>query len=125
MVDDDPLVHDLMRRSLGSEGFRVIGASSGVEALQKVRELRPDAITLDVVMAEMDGWNVLSELKADPEFSDIPIVMVTMLDEKRIGFSLGANGYLQKPVNRGQLISLLSKYCPTSKTAARGRDAQL
>jgi signal transduction histidine kinase/CheY-like chemotaxis protein len=125
VVDDDPLVHDLMRRSLGSEGFRVIAASTGVEALQKVRELRPDAITLDVVMEEMDGWNVLSELKADPEFSDIPIVMVTMLDEKRTGFSLGANGYLQKPVNRGQLISLLSKYCPTSKTAARGRDAQL
>jgi signal transduction histidine kinase/CheY-like chemotaxis protein len=120
VINDDPAVHDLMRQSLGGDGFRVIEASSGGEALRKVRELRPDAITLDVMMGGMDGWSVLSELKSDPEFSEIPIIVVTLLEDKKIGFSLGANGYLVEPLDRSKLVSLLSQYYPASRIAALG-----
>jgi CheY-like chemotaxis protein len=109
-----------MRRSLTREGFRVIGAYSGAEALRKVRETRPDAITLDVLLGGMDGRTVLSELKSDPDLADIPIIMVTLVDEKKMGFSLGANGYLVKPVKRDQLLALLSDFCPPAKAQGAG-----
>jgi PAS domain S-box-containing protein len=110
VIDDDPTVCDLIRRTLEKDGYRVAWANSGAEGLQMAQALRPDAITLDVMMPGMDGWAVLGRLKSDPQLSEIPVVMVTMLDEKRIGYSLGASDYLTKPIDRTRLASIIEKY---------------
>jgi CheY-like chemotaxis protein len=114
VIDDDPTMHDLMVRVLNKEGFRVELAGSGAEGIRKARELHPDAITLDVMMPSMDGWAVLSALKSDPQLATIPVIMITMMDDKKIGYALGASDYLTKPVDRHQLSTLLNKYrCET------------
>ena len=118
VVDDDPVVRDLMTRHLGRGGYRVETVASGEEALTAARALRPDAITLDVLMPTMDGWAVLSALKDDPELASIPVIMVTIVDDRSIGFSLGASDYLNKPVDADKLIGLLKKHCP-EKTRRR------
>jgi PAS domain S-box-containing protein len=110
VIDDDPTVHDLIKRFLGRQGFRVISASSGEEGLKLAREQRPDVIVLDVQMPSMDGWTVLQALKADAELKDIPVVVLTMMDQKNIGYSLGAADYLMKPVDRERMTSVLKKY---------------
>jgi CheY-like chemotaxis protein/nitrogen-specific signal transduction histidine kinase len=110
VIDDDARVHDLLRRSLAKEGFRVEIASSGEEGLAQAKKLRPDAITLDVMMPGMDGWAVLSALKADPQTADIPVVMLTIVDNQSMGYSLGAAEYLTKPIDRDRLTGLLRKY---------------
>ncbi len=107
VIDDDPTVHDLMRRYLGREGFEVVTASGGREGLEMVKQVRPDVITLDVMMAEMDGWSVISALKADPETAEIPVIIMTMLDDKEMGFALGASDYMTKPVNRDRLLGVM------------------
>ena len=113
VVDDDPAARELMCRFLAKEGFRPETAGSGEEGLRLARERRPIAITLDVMMPGMDGWAVLKQLKADPETMDIPVIMVTMVDDKNIGFALGATDYLTKPVDRARLSAILSRHrCP-------------
>jgi signal transduction histidine kinase/CheY-like chemotaxis protein len=109
-IDDDPNTLELLERSLSRAGYRVRTARSGEEGLQLARELRPAAITLDVYMPQLDGWAVLSSLKADPELADIPVVMLTMLDSRNIGYALGASDYLTKPIDRDRLLSVLHKY---------------
>ncbi|HLF27159.1 MAG TPA: GAF domain-containing protein [Anaerolineae bacterium] len=110
VVDDDPFVRDLMQRFLSKEGFQVMCAASGEEGLQLARERRPDVITLDVMMPGLDGWAVLSTLKSDPDMADIPVVMVTIVDDKNRGYALGASDYITKPVDRERLIGVLQKY---------------
>ncbi len=110
VIDDDPTVHDLIKRFLGKEGFRVISAQSGEEGLRLAREQPPDVIVLDVQMPTMDGWTVLQALKADAALKAIPVVVLTMMDQKNIGFSLGAADYLMKPVDRERMTSVLKKY---------------
>ncbi len=110
VIDDDPAVRDLIRRHLTKEGFQVVSASSGAEALQLARKLYPAAITLDVVMGDMSGWDVLAALKADPQLANIPVIMLTMVDDKNRGFTLGASDYLTKPINREQLVTVLKKF---------------
>ena len=110
VIDDDPTVHDLMQRFLSREGFRVVSALSGEEGLVLAKELYPDAITLDVMMPSMDGWAVLSKLKADPELADIPVIMQTIVDNKNMGYALGASDYLTKPIDRARLSAILKKY---------------
>jgi len=110
VIDDDPSVHDMMRRFLSKEGFRVETASGGEEGLHLTRELRPDAITLDVLMPKMDGWTVLTTLKTDPELADIPVIMLTIVDDKNMGYALGASEYMTKPVDRERLVAILQKY---------------
>ena len=112
VIDDDPNALDLLGRTLQSTGHRVVTASDGQEALRLARTLRPAAITLDVVMPGMDGWEVLRELKLDPETRDIPVVMVTMTDDRETGYALGATEFLTKPIERGQLVQLLERYAP-------------
>jgi hypothetical protein len=112
VVDDDPNALDLLGRTLQGAGVRVVTASDGREALNLARTLQPAAITLDVLMPGMDGWEVLRELKADPETRDIPVLMVTMTDDRELGYALGATEFLTKPVNRGQLVQLLERYAP-------------
>jgi CheY-like chemotaxis protein len=110
IIDDDPTVLDLMRRFLNKEGFRVEIATGGEAGLRLAKELRPSAITLDVMMPGMDGWAVLTALKANPELAHIPVVMVTMVDEKNLGYALGASDYLTKPIDRSRLVAILNKY---------------
>jgi PAS domain S-box-containing protein len=110
VIDDDAAARDLVRRLLQREGFEVREASSGEEGLERAREVRPDAITLDVLMPKMDGWSVLSALKGDPDLADIPVVMLSILDEQTVGYALGASEYLTKPIERERLVSVLSKY---------------
>jgi signal transduction histidine kinase/DNA-binding response OmpR family regulator len=111
VVDDDPKVLDLLTRFLAKEDFRAVPAASGRDGLRLAREVRPDAITLDVMMPGMDGWAVLAALKADPELAAIPVVMVSILSERNVGFALGAADYLTKPVDRDRLIAALARYC--------------
>ncbi|MGD0281629.1 MAG: response regulator [Dissulfurispiraceae bacterium] len=110
VIDDDPKIHDLMKRYLTREGFEVFTASSGSEGIQLARSVRPLAITLDVLMPEMDGWTVLSSLKADPDLADIPVIMLTVMDDKNLGFTLGASEYLNKPIDRKRLLAVLGNY---------------
>jgi CheY-like chemotaxis protein len=110
VIDDEAVVRELMQRYLSKEGFRVLTAANGDDGLRLAREQRPDAITLDVIMPGMDGWSVLSRLMADRELADIPVLMLTMVDDKRMGYALGASEYLTKPIDRERLIAVLTKY---------------
>ena len=113
VIDDDPLQRDLMQRYLSKEGYLVRTASGGAQGLQLARTLLPAAITLDVMMPDMDGWSVLSALKSDAALRDIPVIMLTMVDDPVRGFTLGASDYATKPVNRRKLSKILQKYtCP-------------
>jgi CheY-like chemotaxis protein len=110
VIDDDPAFRDLVTRFLGKEGFRVVSASDGDEGLMRARQLRPDLITLDVMMPGLDGWSLLAALKAEPALADIPVVMLTITDDRNKGFALGASEYLTKPLDRGRLAAILRKY---------------
>ncbi len=110
VIDDEPSTLELMARYLVREGFSVFRAVNGLEGLNLARQIKPDVITLDVMMPEMDGWSVLSMLKADPDLADVPVIMVTMLDDRNMGFTLGAMDYLIKPIDRNRLIALVKKY---------------
>jgi len=110
VVDDDPAARNLIVRFLSREGFRVEEAPDGDTALRRARTARPDVITLDVLMPGMDGWAVLTALKADPELSGIPVVMLSVVDEKHIGFALGASDFLTKPIERERLVAVLKKF---------------
>jgi signal transduction histidine kinase/CheY-like chemotaxis protein len=113
VIDDDPTQRDLIRRFLTKEGFRVRTANGGAAGLRRARQLRPAAITLDVMMPGMDGWSVLAALKADIEFRDIPVIMLTMVDDPDRGFAMGAADFATKPVDRARLSQILKKYtCP-------------
>ena len=107
VVDDDPTARELLSANLKGAGYRLLQASSGDEALSLARSMRPDAITLDVMMPKPDGWDVLSALKADAVLRDIPVVIITMLSDRGIGLSLGAVEVLTKPVERAQLTALI------------------
>ncbi len=110
VIDDEAAVRDLMQRFLAREGFRVVTAAGGEEGLRRARELRPDAITLDVMMPGMDGWAVLSALKADPDVADVPVIMLTIVDDRNLGYALGASDYLTKPIDRERLVTVLKQY---------------
>lgn len=110
VIDDDATVQDLMKRTLIREGFNVELASDGYVGLERARKLKPTVITLDVMMPGMDGWAVLKRLKADAELSHIPVVMVTIVNEKNLGFSLGAVEYVTKPIDWQRLFKLLHHY---------------
>jgi CheY-like chemotaxis protein len=110
VIDDDANVRDLITRILTKDGFIVVTANNGKEGIAMAQEHKPDVITLDVMMAGMDGWSVLTALKADATLVDIPVVMLTMVDDRNKGFALGAADYLTKPIDRKRLSQLLNKY---------------
>ena len=112
VIDDDPTVGDLMRRVLAKEGFRVeyMRRAARCRPADRARVDRPDVITLDVMMPVMDGWSVLSDLKSDPELADIPVILVTFVDDKNLGYALGASDFLTKPIDRNRLASILRGY---------------
>jgi signal transduction histidine kinase/CheY-like chemotaxis protein len=110
VVDDDADTRQVLKRFLNRKGFPVECASSGEEGLRLARELHPMAIILDVMMPGMDGWAVLSTLKSEEEVKDIPVVMLTIVDDKNLGYALGATDYLIKPVDRDRLNEILAKF---------------
>jgi len=111
VIDDDPATQDLLRRTLAREGMRVAVAATGEDGLERARALRPDVITLDVLLRGADGWQVLAALKADPQLAAIPVVMLTIMDERNTGFALGAADYLTKPIDRRRLVELVKRHC--------------
>ncbi|GJD54651.1 Autoinducer 2 sensor kinase/phosphatase LuxQ [Methylobacterium dankookense] len=110
VIDDDAATRDLLARFLEREGFRVARAEDGRQGLERARALRPCAILLDVTMPRMDGWAVLRALRADPDLGATPIVMVTVLDEQNLAFSLGASDYLQKPIDWPSLKAVTDRF---------------
>ncbi len=110
VIDDDSIVREVLTRFLLKEGYYVETANSGKEGLQRAHELHPDVITLDVMMPGMDGWAVLAKLKADPALANIPVIMLSMVGDKNMGFALGASEYMTKPVDKERLLAILQKY---------------
>jgi signal transduction histidine kinase/DNA-binding NarL/FixJ family response regulator len=110
VIDDDASVRDLMSRFLSKSGFRVVVASNGEQGLRLAKQEKPLLITLDVVMPEFDGWSVLKKLKSDPALAEIPVIIVTIVDNEPMGLDLGAASYLVKPVDRDRLAVLVEKY---------------
>jgi PAS domain S-box-containing protein len=110
VIDDDKTTHDLLYRHLTKEGFQVRAAFNGETGLRLAKSLKPAVITLDVMMSGMDGWTVLNRLQADPELANIPVIMLTIVNEKNMGYALGASDYLTKPIDRNRLIAVLRKY---------------
>jgi len=118
VVDDDPSVRGLLTKTLEKEGYRVVSAGNGVEALALAREHRPQAITLDVLMPQMDGWSALKEFKADATLRDIPVIMVSVLNERGMAIPLGAADYVTKPVDRQRLAEILREHCADDMRSA-------
>jgi CheY-like chemotaxis protein len=110
VIDDDAIARELIADHLKAEGFSVVTAAGGVEGLKLAKELRPTAITLDVMMPDLDGWSVLATLRQDAELAEIPVIMITIVDEHRRGIALGAAGYLTKPIDRERLHRLVNRF---------------
>ncbi len=110
VIDDDPMIHNQMKRTFEKEGYKIVCASDGEEGLNLARKLHPTLITLDVLMPGMDGWTVLTKLKDDPEVANIPVFVISMVDEENKGYTLGASEYLTKPIDRTRLHILMKKY---------------
>jgi CheY-like chemotaxis protein len=110
VIDDSEQARELIRRFLAGEGFSVLEAADGESGLALARQHRPDAITLDVLMPGMDGWAILAALKAEPEVADIPVIMVTMLDDRNLGLALGASDFMTKPIDRDRMRTVLARY---------------
>ncbi len=114
VVDDDATVREIVTRHLERAGFAVVAARGGQEGLRLARELRPAAVTLDIMMPDLDGWTVLAAIKGDPALASIPVVLMSMVDQKNRGYALGAADYLVKPVDRGKLVATLTGLCGLS-----------
>jgi signal transduction histidine kinase/CheY-like chemotaxis protein len=109
VIDDDPASRELLQRMLEKEGYAVRLAANGPDGIAAAKEHKPDLITLDVMMPSMDGWAVLSALKTEPATADIPVVMLTMVEDRPMGFALGATEYLTKPVQKSRVLEAVSR----------------
>jgi signal transduction histidine kinase/CheY-like chemotaxis protein len=118
VVDDEATVRELLVRHLERAGFVAVAASGGQEGLRLARELRPAAVTLDIMMPDLDGWTVLAAIKGDPELASIPVVLMSVVDEKNRGYALGAADYLVKPVDRSKLVETLRSICGSTARRA-------
>ena len=110
VIDDDATARELIADNLKMADFAVVTAAGGLEGLKLAKELRPIAITLDVMMPDLDGWSVLAALRQDAELAEIPVIMVTILDEQRRATALGAAGYLTKPIDRHTLQRMIARF---------------
>lgn len=109
VIDDDATVRELLARDLTRDGYEVLLAENGAQGLELARSEQPVAITLDVMMPGMDGWSVLRTLKADQATAGIPVIMITIVDDKSLGYTLGAAEYLSKPVDRKRLREAMKR----------------
>jgi signal transduction histidine kinase/DNA-binding response OmpR family regulator len=113
-VDDDPAVLDILTRYLTGEGFRVVTVDRGSDAVRVCREVCPVAVTLDVMMPDVDGWSVLAALKAEPDLAHIPVIMLTIVEDRNLGRALGADDYLVKPLEPQRLLETLRRHTKAS-----------
>jgi len=118
VVDDEPPARELLASYLEGEGYTVTTVGSGAEAVEKACQLRPDAITLDILMPGGSGFGTLSELKKTAETAHIPIIVVSVVDQKEMAFTLGAADYLVKPVQKSVLLAALRKHLRTTSGPA-------
>jgi signal transduction histidine kinase/CheY-like chemotaxis protein/HAMP domain-containing protein len=118
VVDDDPATRELLERELVARGYSVVQAAGGAEAMRMARSLRPSAITLDIIMPDMDGWGVLRALKLDPELREIPVVLLTILGDREMGYALGASEFLTKPVDADQLSRTVGRFLAAAPAEA-------
>jgi PAS domain S-box-containing protein len=109
VVDDDPVVQQLLKVELEREGMRVLIAADGIEAMTMARHYRPSAIVLDIHLPKLDGWTVLADLKADPALASIPVVIVSIEEQRARGISLGAVEYLVKPIDPEKLVATIAR----------------
>ncbi|MEM7250214.1 MAG: response regulator [Pseudomonadota bacterium] len=116
VIDDDERVLELSARILKKQGFSVATSNNGERGLELARALHPTAVILDIIMPGMDGWQVLSALKADSETAELPVVLMTMLDDRETGFALGATEYLTKPIDRNRLAEFFDQLAPETST---------
>ncbi|MCJ2131317.1 response regulator [Methylobacterium sp. E-045] len=117
VIDDDADQRSLMTKFLHREGFKVRLAPDGTSGLALARELKPHAILLDVMMPGIDGWSVLSALKADPDLTDIPVIMITFVEQRALAASLGASDYVMKPVRWDRFKNVMDRYRPPENAA--------
>jgi signal transduction histidine kinase/CheY-like chemotaxis protein len=110
VVEDDPAAAELLTRQLAAAGYRTHVVKTGLEALAKARELQPAAITLDIMLPELDGWEVMTRLKSDEVTSAIPIVVVSVIDNPELGLALGAIDYFVKPIDAKELVRRLNRF---------------
>jgi signal transduction histidine kinase/CheY-like chemotaxis protein len=110
IIDDEEPAHELLERELAGAGYHILHAAGGREGLKLAKEARPDVITLDIIMPDLDGWSVLKALKADPELCDIPVVLVTIMGDRDLGFALGAADYITKPLDRDLLMRAVGRH---------------
>jgi len=110
VVEDDPASAELLIRQIEGAGFRTENARNGVQAVAMAKEHKPVAITLDILLPEVDGWEVMTLLKRDEATSDIPVIIVSVVDDPELGKALGALDYFVKPVNAKELVKRLSNY---------------
>jgi CheY-like chemotaxis protein len=109
IIDDDPMACDLQQRQLAKNGYEVVCAAGGEEGIRKINELVPDVILLDVMLSDMSGWQVLTYIKSQPGLVHIPVIMLTMIDEKNTAYSLGATAYLTKPIDWEKLVITINQ----------------
>jgi signal transduction histidine kinase/DNA-binding response OmpR family regulator len=117
VVDDESSARDLIGGALAKEGYHVITAAGGKEGLRLAKEQKPDAIILDVIMPDLDGWAVLRSLKSDPQLQEIPVILVTLLGDREMGIALGAAEHLTKPIDPAELFPLLARICEAGESA--------
>jgi len=113
VIDDDESVHGVLANMLSREGYSTRIARDGKEGLRIAREYHPDIVILDILMPGVDGWSVLSQLKAMPGMEDVPIILLTMLENKEMGFALGAAEFLTKPIDASKLLPVLDRHRST------------
>lgn len=116
VVDDEHAARDVLGSALTQEGYRVVTATGGQDGLRLARHKKPDAIILDVIMPDLDGWAVLRSLKADADLCNIPVILVTVLGDRDMGLALGAAEHLTKPVDPKELLRLLARVQWSART---------
>jgi CheY-like chemotaxis protein/anti-sigma regulatory factor (Ser/Thr protein kinase) len=110
IIDDEKRTHELLDKELSNEGYEVLHAMGGREGLRVAKETRPDLITLDIIMPDLDGWTVLRTIKDDPELRDTPVVLVTIMGDRDLGFALGAADFITKPFERAMLLQVVKRH---------------
>lgn len=117
-IDDDPNIGPLLGKVLEQRGYKVVSASNGNEGLEKAVELKPDFITLDIMMPEKDGWLVLKEMKQNETLREIPVAILSICDEKKLGYELGVFDYLLKPFDIEELHHMIDRLEDGSEESA-------
>jgi signal transduction histidine kinase/CheY-like chemotaxis protein/HAMP domain-containing protein len=111
VIDDERATRDLIGDALAREGYRVVTAPGGRNGLRLAKETKPDAVILDVIMPDVDGWTVLRSLKSDPELCEVPVILVTVLGDREMGIALGAAEHISKPIDPPELLRTLDRIC--------------